>query len=130
MATKPTVGGSYNVYGTELNAFLDVGHDSDGTLKKSQALTDMGWSPTTYAGGESVTYPNGLIVKAGITAMATGDFHTFGTAFPNALISVVPAADSTNPSHNAVVRDDGKTGFRVYHNTGGSINIHWIARGY
>ena len=33
MATKPTPGGSDGTYGTELNAFLDISHNADGTQK-------------------------------------------------------------------------------------------------
>ncbi len=31
MATKPTPGGSDGTYGTEMNAFLDIEHNADGT---------------------------------------------------------------------------------------------------
>jgi len=87
MATKPTQGGTYNTWGTVLNAFLNVGHDADGTHKKSQMLTDMGYSPTAYAGGESVTLPNGMIIKMGYTIIGAGTGTiTFGTPFPNGIV--------------------------------------------
>ena len=35
MAALPTVGGSVNTWGTELNAWLVVAHNVDGTLKKN-----------------------------------------------------------------------------------------------
>ncbi len=60
-------------WNTKMKANIDVGHDSDGTHKKSQMLTDMEWSPTAMTGGftelttstasfsKTITYPNGLI---------------------------------------------------------------------
>ena len=35
MATLPTVGGSNNTWGTELNAYLQIEHNTDGTHKQS-----------------------------------------------------------------------------------------------
>lgn len=48
MAAKPTVGGSYNTHGTELNAFLDVSHASDGKIKDG-AQQSSSAAPTTDA---------------------------------------------------------------------------------
>ncbi len=38
MATKPTPGGSDGTYGTELNAFLDIEHNADGTHAIKQSV--------------------------------------------------------------------------------------------
>jgi hypothetical protein len=47
-----------------------------------------GFTPSTYAGGESVTLPNGLIMKMGIvTASVSGTSVSFGAAFPNGVVS-------------------------------------------
>ncbi len=43
MPSLPTVGGSTNTWGTELNAFLGVALDSDGTLKAVPSAT---YTPT------------------------------------------------------------------------------------
>jgi len=78
-------------WNTVMKANIDVGHDSDGTHKKSQMLTDMEWSPTTYGGGETTTFPNGLIIKMGYKACGganTTSTITFGTAFPTGVVSV------------------------------------------
>lgn len=103
MAAKPTPGGSDGTYGTELNEFLDVGHDADGTHTKSQMLTDLGYSPTTYAGEESMTWPNGRIEKTGqiLTLGASSGTITFGgvgteVPFPNDIVSVQLTGQAVN----------------------------------
>ena len=128
--TLPTVGSSYNTYGTELNAHINVGHDADGTHKKSQMLTDMGWSPTAYAGGESVTLPNGLIIKSGLaTYSASTQTVTFGTAFPTACVSltVTRVRVATNDS-DVNVGNVTETSFVLYN--GVSSSVYWQAIGY
>ena len=46
--TLPTVGSSYNTYGTELNAHINVSHDSDGKIKNGAEQTTSA-APTTDA---------------------------------------------------------------------------------
>ncbi len=132
--TLPTVGGDEDTWGTILNAHLNVGHDSDGTHTKSKMLTDMDWSPTSYAGGESVTFPNGLIMKMGtissIGASGTQSV-TFGTAFPNALVSAVTSQVVSGASEPMIVTAKSVTGLTLRNATGAAAsNVPWIAIGY
>ena len=56
------------------------------------------FTPTSYAGGESVTFPNGLIMKQGLdNADAGGSFtKTFAAAFPTAfLVGFTTGAEAT-----------------------------------
>lgn len=89
---------------------------------------------TGYAGGESVTLPNGFIIKGGVIAdggntPATTDI-TFGTAFPNAILSVV-----TQMAHNVQTADlpsvhtVSVNGFKIIDNNTGT-NYYWMATGY
>lgn len=89
MASKPTVGGSDGTWGTELNAYLAVAHNTDGTHNATQTITDLGWSPVAYAGEESVTFPNGLIFKQGLVGSLTANPQviTFAVAFPNGVLT-------------------------------------------
>ena len=105
MAAKPTAGGSDGTYGTELNEFLDVGHDADGTHTKTQMLTDMGWSPTTQTGANEsngeITLPNGLQMKWGDLAVSgqkdTGWVADFSlTAFTNTCFQVIVCSGKTS----------------------------------
>jgi len=53
----------------------------------------QGFLPFNYVGGESVTYPNGLIEKSGYLARTGLDTTvTFATPFPNDCISAVAIA--------------------------------------
>ena len=155
MATKPTPGGSDGTYGTEMNAFLDVSLASDGKVKDGAvfstsaaptvdagvtnkkhvddnttmvpAITGAG---TGYAGEESITFPNGFIFKVKNTeSVSTGDTITFGTAF-NTVISVIPIVNTTVATTNITVDAITTTNFKVHHNAGGPLKIHWIAMGY
>ena len=131
MAGLPTDGGSEGTHGAELNAFLLVGHDADGTLKKSQALTDMEWSPTSQSSAESVTFPNGLIVKMGTTGnIASGATISFGIAFPTGILSLIASAIDTTNTHNCTVGSIVVGSFILYHNKGSNGNHYWVALGY
>ena len=63
-----------------------------------------GFTPTSYTGGESVTLPNGLIMKfgtvTGVTSQTTIDI-TFGTAFPNEIICVQLTGQNTSGNTGA-----------------------------
>jgi hypothetical protein len=128
MATKPTPGADDGTYGTVLNEFLDVGHEADGTHIKSQMLSDMGWTPTAYAGEESVTFPNGLISKGGFVSLATGATITFDEAFPNTLrefgIEVTSVTPVSKSVHTAAL-----SGFKIEFSGGGTQIIRWHATG-
>lgn len=92
MATWPASGDTD--WNTKMLANLAVGHDTDGTHKKSQMLTDMDWSPTSMSGADdsigTVTYPNGLIMKWGkATVSGGGGTITFAVAFSNACFQVI-----------------------------------------
>ena len=80
-------------------AEVDAGTDTSRavtpeTLAAYSGLPDA-FSPTTYAGEESVTFPNGLIMKHGFlsTANANGTYTVaFDTAFPTGVVSVSAVA--------------------------------------
>ena len=60
-----------------------------------------GFTPASYTGGETTTFPNGLIIKFGqVTLSAAAGSITFGTAFPNACISVQDSTIALDSSKN------------------------------
>ena len=93
------------------------------------------FTPATYAGEESITFPNGLIMKHGYRAsVPAGTFIAFQTAFPNACISVTVTSDGGG-SYVGYAKAKGTTGFTgeaVYPgvSTGTAGDYSWQAFGY
>lgn len=88
------------------------------------------WTPVSYAAEESVTFPNGLIIKFGNDSVTTGDTITFGTAFPNSLISVFVTLSTTTGTKSVSVSVQSTTIFKIHHNVGAAVLVNWIAVGY
>jgi len=92
------------------------------------------YDPGTYANGESVTLPNGLIMKFGIaTTNGSGVATiTFGAAFPTAIKNVQVTVKNAAYSYCVNVDDDpapSVTGFNVI-GTGTTYTFYWMAIGY
>lgn len=69
-----------------------------GGVGLDQLASDAKFSPATYAGEESVTFPNGFILKQGYVAYSSAtQTIAFGVAFPTAIKSV-----SITIKHNAI----------------------------
>lgn len=84
-----------------------------------------------YTGGESHTDGSGLIVKSGyVEGSGSPQTVTFGTAFPNDVVSVVVnIVRSAASGYGITVSDLTKTGFKYYYGASDQ-NIFWQARGY
>ena len=75
----------------------DMVSDSDTALATQQSIkayvdASSPFVPASYAGEESVTLPNGLIMKMGLSSSVANDGSlavSFGASFPNAVISLV-----------------------------------------
>jgi len=114
---------------------------SDTTLATSESIkayvdatSTGGFTPSTYAGEESVTLPNGLIMKFGtVTAGINGTLVSFASAFPTAAIwaSACPNSPdnltvSTGYSGKASVDSLSTSGVNVSCNG----SAYWQAIGY
>jgi hypothetical protein len=87
------------------------------------------FSPSIYAGGESVTLPNGLIMKMGSKSGNNGTV-TFGTAFPNGVVSIcLTCVDTIDLDGNATITSSSTASFN-YDSEFGTTSIFWQAIGY
>ena len=59
--------------------------------------TKSGWIPRNYAGGESITFPNGVILKSGNINVVNSQVVTFGTPFPGGIREAVTVLGDTGP---------------------------------
>jgi len=91
------------------------------------------WTPTAYAGEESITFPNGLIMKMGYKARSgRNTVLAFDTAFPNACIvaMISPVNESEhNISYDTAISDKSKTGFDINNSDNNVDGYYWWAIG-
>jgi len=121
----------------------DMVSDSDTALATQQSIkayvdaTAGGFTPSTYAGEESVTLPNGLIMKFGLFSgvTTTGTTFSFDSAFPTAVISATATGNTTNTitigsnyAGKCAVSNVTTSGMKVWGEPGSSA--YWQAIGY
>jgi len=155
MATRPTVGGSDGTWGDELNTYLDVSLDTAGKVDDGAAQTTSAapaadaelankkyvddnttmipaitGAGTGYAGEESITFSNGLILKIGQTDnVDNGDTITFGTPFPTGRVSVNFVKNDTSANKTSVTTFSTSS-FIVKFDGDNNKTIYWQAWGY
>jgi hypothetical protein len=92
-----------------------------------------GYSPTAYTGGQSITFPNGLILKHGRYAfVSTPTTVTFDTPFPNAVISAQASVEWNSTSGNSYtprIMEVTTQYIKISNNQAGS-HEHWQVWGY
>lgn len=92
------------------------------------------YSPGTYANGESVTLPNGLIMKFGYdtTSGATSKAISFATAFPTALKNVQVSVLHPEYSYAVAIDNDPAPSVLGFSVVGVALNqpFYWMAIGY
>ena len=86
----------------------DMVSNSDTALATQQSIkayVDEGFTPSTYAGEESVTLPNGLIMKMGVTSGLQTQSPlvvTFAEEFPNGIIIAQATATNTSAGNGSI----------------------------
>lgn len=114
--------------------------DSDTSLATQQSIkayvdttagSTVGFTPTSYTGTESVTLPNGLIMKFGEASQSgSGGTVTYGAAFPNGIISVcVTPRDSAARSTTWAITASSASAFTWIANSN-HTSIYWQAIGH
>ena len=98
------------------------------------AAPTVGFSPTTYTGGESVTFPNGLIMKWGEKTVSGDSVGTvtFIDAFPNECIQAQATLGQSGFTQNDAgcgVDTLTTTTLRLINGHGTSKLVRWFAIG-
>jgi len=114
----------------------DMNSDSDTALATQQSIkayvdgsSTNGFTPTYYNGGESVTFPNGLIMKWGVDVISSsGGTVTFEQAFPNACINVMGVESGADQNGGFGLTAFSASSFSVNPSSPGTW--HWQAIGY
>lgn len=118
----------------------DMSSDSSTALATQQSIKAYvdgggGFSPSTYAGEESVTLPNGLIMKWGTMAPVTGtNTITFSTAFPTSCLNIQYSRldpDDSTYDNNESITSKSAANFTINFNNGPAYgDMMWQAIGY
>ena len=125
MAQFPSPGGSKDTWGEELQEALLVSHNNDGTHNQED------WTPSVYAGEESITFPNGLVIKHGTkTSTAVIDTVEFAADFDTACVNVqITQLSLTTLSYNLRAYSYTVGGF-LWNSVVKGYRCSWLAIGY
>ena len=102
---------------------------------KAYVDTTTAFTPSTYIGGESVTLPNGLIMKFGTITVGSNATATvtFGNAFPNSCLVVNATFNENRGTSGDEVHvsahNIGASSFQLTNATSSSL-VGWQAFGY
>ena len=119
----------------------DMVSNSDTALATQQSIkayvdsSGGGFTPSTYAGEESVTLPNKLIMKFGSKSVSgdTTGTVSFATDFPGGIVQVQLTYKTNIPlNQDAGLSATSQTvsGFTIQNGTSGTETISWMAIGY
>ena len=133
--TSPVI--NTGVSGTAVLDEDDMASDSATKLATQQSIkayVDAVLSPAAYAGEESVSFGNGLVIKFGSATSTTDNEETFSfdEAFSNSCIAVFLTRYASNAYVPFAVASKSTTGFTInrHNDVDGSENFFWLAIGY
>ena len=93
-----------------------------------------GFSPSTYAGEGSVTFPNGLIMKFGTVSITSGSSqsHTFPVPFPTACVHLSGNRDGAESFATLSITSKDKNGWTgdIYSSIDQTGTYNYFAIGY
>ena len=137
VATSVDIGGTVVVVGTLDDDSMATADDT--TLATSESITAYvdasinSWTPASYAGEESIIFPNGLIMKHGLEEDADGKTITFDAAFPTALVSVFLSNEEltqTGTRGAPLVSAKSTSAITIQTDTNDATDVYWQAWGY
>lgn len=139
VGTSLDIAGTIAVVGTIDDDSMSTATDTNIATSESikvyaDAAPAAQMEPSTYAGGETTTLANGLIVKFGFKSGNGAKTITFGTAFPTAAISLTFTEKITVAAGGGTI-NSGVTSLSassavVWINTQNTTGAYWIAMGY
>jgi len=135
-------------YETTNGGFLDedaMGSDAADKVASQQSIKayvdnnigSANWTPASYAGEQSITFPNGLIMKQGTESVAanTTDEVTYSAAFPTAFVNswCTLQSASADIDDNVACQAKAASETSILQVTNGgdlTFTIQWFAIGY
>ena len=118
----------------------NMASDSATSLASQQSIkayvdnSKAGFNPTAYSGGESVTLPNGLIMKWGTLSLSGSSTSTVTFASASSTIVNVQVSwqindtSSTNPTR--LKGPISNSSIEIINTSASSANVYWQAIGY
>ena len=96
------------------------------------SVLSSGMAPVVYDGEESVTFPNGLIIKMGYAANTNSTVVvTFETPFPTGILTVAPGWRHSNATLDSPsINNLSATSFTLVFVNSGKTGAYWTAIGY
>ena len=96
------------------------------------------WIPRAYVGGESITYPNGMIFKSGLSGHIAANNSldiTYGTPFPSGIKSMACSYLYGATTYNESCSIKQKVGSllsvaTIRNDIGATANVYWQAWGW
>ena len=142
--TTPTLTSPVLNTGVSGTAVLDedaMGSDSNTKLATQQSIkayvdNNVGaaqFTPTAYAGEESVTFPNGLVFKQGYNSGGSNKTVTFDAAFSTAILPgtiTITMKRTDLTAQTATYSGETTAGFTIYCGDALSSGYSWSAWGY
>lgn len=109
--------------------YYSVRYDLSGT--KFVLIDNNIYVPEVYTGQESITFPNGLILKIGIIAnSANPTTVSFATAFSTIISVSVTRQNAIQVDQDVVVNNVTASSFDIIRGTSFVANYYWQAWGY
>lgn len=110
---------------------VDTGQIKDDAVTADKLAAGAGWTPTVYAGQESVTSSNGMVVKSGYQAGSGTQTITFAAAFSTAIVGVQLTLLENNTSDRVPVKVKSVTTTElVIYASNGGTGCYWEVKGY